>query len=61
MFINGYNPKRSGDIMFTFKPGYFDGLAKALRMGCGIPTMHKFLYCFLDGMYNRVKPTGKPI
>ena len=25
MMANGYNPKRSGDIQFTFKPGYFDG------------------------------------
>ncbi len=25
MMLNGYNPKRSGDIQFTFKPGYFDG------------------------------------
>ncbi len=27
MMINGYNPKRSGDIQFTFKPGYFDDFA----------------------------------
>lgn len=25
MIINGYNPKRSGDIQFTVKPAYFDG------------------------------------
>ncbi len=25
MIINSYNPKRSGDIFFTFKPAYFDG------------------------------------
>ncbi len=25
MLVNGYNPKRSGDIQFTFKPAYFDG------------------------------------
>jgi hypothetical protein len=25
MLINGYNPKRSGDIQFIFLPGYFDG------------------------------------
>ncbi|CAN5531361.1 alkaline phosphatase family protein [soil metagenome] len=28
MISNGYNPKRSGDIFFTFKPGYFDGYSK---------------------------------
>ena len=26
--INGYNPQRSGDIQFTFRPGYFDGISK---------------------------------
>jgi len=25
MLSNGYNPKRSGDIQFTLKPGYFEG------------------------------------
>ena len=25
MTINGFNPKRSGDIQFTIKPAYFDG------------------------------------
>ena len=25
MMINGFNAKRSGDIQFSFKPGYFDG------------------------------------
>ncbi len=25
---NGYNPQRSGDIQFTFRPGYFDGFSK---------------------------------
>jgi len=37
MFINGYNPKRSGDIMFTFKPGYFDGFSKGTTHGLWNP------------------------
>lgn len=37
MFSNGYNPKRSGDIMFTFKPGYFDGSSKGTTHGLWNP------------------------
>ena len=37
MMINGYNPKRSGDIQFTFKPGYFDGGAKGTTHGLWNP------------------------
>lgn len=37
MFLNGYNPKRSGDIMFTFKPGYFDGGSKGTTHGLWNP------------------------
>ena len=37
MFNNGYNPKRSGDIMFTFKPGYFDGGTKGTTHGLWNP------------------------
>ena len=37
MFANGYNPKRSGDILFTFKPGYFDGTAKGTTHGLWNP------------------------
>ncbi|MEO6549777.1 MAG: alkaline phosphatase PafA [Ferruginibacter sp.] len=37
MFINGYNPKRSGDIAFTFKPGYFDGFDKGTTHGLWNP------------------------
>ena len=37
MMINGYNPKRSGDIQFTFKPGYFDGFSKGTTHGLWNP------------------------
>ncbi len=37
MMINGYNPKRSGDIQFTFKPGYFDGGSKGTTHGLWNP------------------------
>ena len=37
MFANGYNPKRSGDILFTFKPGYFDGGNKGTTHGLWNP------------------------
>ncbi len=37
MVINGYNPKRSGDIQFTFKPGYFDGGKKGTTHGLWNP------------------------
>lgn len=37
MMINGYNPKRSGDIEFTFKSGYFDGGAKGTTHGLWNP------------------------
>lgn len=37
MIINGYNPKRSGDIQFTFKPGYFDGGSKGTTHGLWNP------------------------
>jgi predicted AlkP superfamily pyrophosphatase or phosphodiesterase len=37
MIINGYNPKRSGDIQFTFKPGYFDGSNKGTTHGAWNP------------------------
>lgn len=37
MMINGYNPKRSGDIQFTFKPGYFDGSNKGTTHGLWNP------------------------
>jgi len=37
MMINGYNPKRSGDIQFTFKAGYFDGGAKGTTHGLWNP------------------------
>lgn len=35
--INGYNPKRSGDIQFTLKPGYFDGAARGTTHGAWNP------------------------
>ena len=35
--LNGYNPKRSGDIQFTFKPGYFDGGKKGTTHGLWNP------------------------
>lgn len=37
MMINGYNPKRSGDIQFTLKPGYFDGGPKGTTHGLWNP------------------------
>lgn len=37
MMINGYNPVRSGDIMFTVKPGYFDGGTKGTTHGLWNP------------------------
>ena len=37
MMMNGYNPKRSGDIQFTFKPGYFDGGKKGTTHGLWNP------------------------
>lgn len=37
MMINGYNPKRSGDIQFTFKPGYFDGGSRGTTHGLWNP------------------------
>ena len=37
MMINGYNSKRSGDIQFTFKPGYFDGSNKGTTHGLWNP------------------------
>jgi hypothetical protein len=35
--INGYNPKRSGDIQFTLKPGYFDGGSRGTTHGAWNP------------------------
>lgn len=37
MMINGYNPKRSGDIQFTAKPGYFDGGIRGTTHGLWNP------------------------
>ncbi len=37
MMINGYNPKRSGDVEFTFKSGYFDGGVKGTTHGLWNP------------------------
>jgi predicted AlkP superfamily pyrophosphatase or phosphodiesterase len=37
MIANGYNPKRSGDIQFTFKSGYFDGGGKGTTHGLWNP------------------------
>ena len=37
MMINGYNPKRSGDIQFTFKPAYFDGGKRGTTHGLWNP------------------------
>ena len=37
MMVNGYNPKRSGDIQFTFKPAYFDGTVKGTTHGLWNP------------------------
>lgn len=33
MFINGYYPKRSGDIQFVFEPGYLEGYTKGTTHG----------------------------
>jgi predicted AlkP superfamily pyrophosphatase or phosphodiesterase len=37
MLANGYNPKRSGDIQFTLKAGYFDGSKKGTTHGLWNP------------------------
>lgn len=37
MMANGYNPKRSGDIQFTLKAGYFDGGKKGTTHGLWNP------------------------
>lgn len=37
MMVNGYNPKRSGDIQFTFKPAYFDWTNKGTTHGLWNP------------------------
>ena len=37
MLINGYNPKRSGDIQFTLLPGFFDGGKKGTTHGLWNP------------------------
>ena len=37
MLANGYNSKRSGDIQFTLKPGYFDGGNKGTTHGLWNP------------------------
>ncbi|CAN5233843.1 alkaline phosphatase family protein [soil metagenome] len=37
MLANGYNNKRSGDIQFTLKPGYFDGGTKGTTHGLWNP------------------------
>ena len=37
MLANGYNAKRSGDIQFTLKPGYFDGGKKGTTHGLWNP------------------------
>jgi hypothetical protein len=37
MMANGFNPKRSGDIMFTVKPAYFDGGTKGTTHGLWNP------------------------
>ncbi|MGC4103041.1 alkaline phosphatase PafA [Ferruginibacter sp.] len=37
MMLNGYNPKRSGDIQFIFKPGYFDGSKRGTTHGLWNP------------------------
>lgn len=37
MMANGYNPARSGDIMFTVKPGYFDGGQRGATHGLWNP------------------------
>lgn len=37
MMTNGYNPVRGGDIMYTVKPGYFDGGARGTTHGLWNP------------------------
>ena len=37
MLTNGYNNKRSGDIQFILKPGYFDGGTKGTTHGLWNP------------------------
>ncbi|MBS1510395.1 MAG: alkaline phosphatase family protein [Bacteroidetes bacterium] len=37
MMVNGYNPKRSGDVQFTFKAGYFDGGKRGTTHGLWNP------------------------
>lgn len=37
MLANGFNPKRSGDIQFTLKAGYFDGGVKGTTHGLWNP------------------------
>ncbi|MGG9970150.1 alkaline phosphatase PafA [Ferruginibacter sp. SUN002] len=37
MMTNGYNPKRSGDIQFTLRSGYFDGWGKGTTHGLWNP------------------------
>lgn len=37
MLTNGYNPKRSGDIQYIFKPGYFDGGSRGTTHGSWNP------------------------
>jgi predicted AlkP superfamily pyrophosphatase or phosphodiesterase len=37
MILNGYNPKRSGDIQFILKSGYFDGGKKGTTHGLWNP------------------------
>jgi predicted AlkP superfamily pyrophosphatase or phosphodiesterase len=37
MVANGYSPKRSGDIQFVIKPGYFDGANKGTTHGLWNP------------------------
>lgn len=37
MMANGYNPVRSGHIMYTVKPGYFDGGSKGTTHGLWNP------------------------
>lgn len=39
MHINGYAPKRSGDIHFILKPGYFDGSNGGQHMAPGTLMM----------------------
>jgi phosphopentomutase len=37
MFINGYNPQRGGDVLFTLKPAHFDGGNKGTTHGMWNP------------------------